>query len=188
MEFTPIEDYGVIGNLETCPLVGRDGSIDWCCFPHIESSSVFASILDDKGGGHFAVQPATDFESEQAYVTRTNVLRTEFRTDLGTLELTDFMPVSTKVLSGHTPSAIYRKATCTEGTIEVDVGFAPRFDYERAGTTVEGTSEGVLARGNGEQLYLWSPVSFETSEGETEHATASVSLGTDETVWFVLQY
>ena len=188
MAFTPIEDYGVIGNLETCPLVGRDGSIDWCCFPHIESSSVFASILDDEGGGHFAVQPATGFESEQAYVTRTNVLQTEFRTDSGTLELTDFMPVSTKVLSGHTPSAIYRKATCTEGTIEVDVEFAPRFDYERAGTTVEGTSEGVLARGNGEQLYLWSPASFETSEGETEHATASVSLGTDETVWFVLQY
>lgn len=188
MGFTPIEDYGVIGNLETCPLVGRDGSIDWCCFPHIESSSVFASILDDEGGGHFAVQPATDFESEQAYVTRTNVLQTEFRTDSGTLELTDFMPVSTKVLSGHTPSAIYRKATCTEGTIEVDVEFAPRFDYERAGTTVEGTSEGVLARGNGEQLYLWSPALFETSEGETEHATASVSLGTDETVWFVLQY
>jgi GH15 family glucan-1,4-alpha-glucosidase len=188
MGFTPIEDYGVIGNLETCPLVGRDGSIDWCCFPHIESSSVFASILDDEGGGHFAVQPATDFESEQAYVSRTNVLQTEFRTDSGTLELTDFMPVSTKVLSGHTPSAIYRKAACTEGTIEVDVEFAPRFDYERAGTTVEGTSEGVLARGNGEQLYLWSPASFETSEGETEHATASVSLGTDETVWFVLQY
>jgi GH15 family glucan-1,4-alpha-glucosidase len=188
MGFTPIEDYGVIGNLETCPLIGRDGSIDWCCFPHIESSSVFASILDDEGGGHFAVQPATDFESEQAYVTQTNVLQTEFRTDSGTLELTDFMPVSTKVLSGHTPSAIYRKATCTEGTIEVDVGFAPRFDYERAGTTVEETSEGVLARGNGEQLYLWSPVSFETSEGETEHATASVSLGTDETVWLVLQY
>ena len=93
MGFTPIEDYGVIGNLETCPLIGRDGSIDWCCFPHIESSSVFASLLDDDGGGHFAIQPSGEFESEQEYVTRTNVLRTTFETDSGTMVLTDFMPV-----------------------------------------------------------------------------------------------
>jgi len=47
MGYKLLEDYGVIGNLETCPLVGADGSIDWCCFPHVESSSVFAALLDD---------------------------------------------------------------------------------------------------------------------------------------------
>ena len=51
MEYKPIEDYGVIGNLETVALVGRDGAIDWCCFPHVESASIFARILDTDRGG-----------------------------------------------------------------------------------------------------------------------------------------
>lgn len=79
---TLIENHGIIGNLETCPLVDHDGSIDWCCFPHIESTSVFASILDEKEGGWFSIQPTDDFESEQEYIERTNVLRTRFSTIL----------------------------------------------------------------------------------------------------------
>lgn len=188
MEFTPIEQYGVIGNLETCPLVGCDGSIDWCCFPHIESSSAFAALLDDEDGGHFVIQPAGGFESEQEYIDRTNVLQTHFQTDSGALTLTDAMPMSTPVLSGHASSAIYRKATCTDGTVDLDVTFEPHFDYARATTTVEQTDDGVVARGNGEQLYLWSQVSFQASEGTHERANGAVSLGTDETLWFVLQY
>ena len=188
MGFTPIEDYGVIGNLETCPLVGRDGSIDWCCFPHIESSSVFAGILDEEGGGHFAIRPSGAFESSQEYVTRTNVLRTTFETDAGTMVLTDFMPMVGGTELSHTTSAIYRKVVCTEGEVEFDAEFEPRFDYDRVGTTIERTHEGVLARGNGEQLYLWSPATFDSTEGGEERAEATERLGTDETMWFVLQY
>jgi GH15 family glucan-1,4-alpha-glucosidase len=61
MGYKPLEGYGIIGNLETCPLVGRDGSIDWCCFPQLESSSVFAALLDDETGGRFAIQPTPEF-------------------------------------------------------------------------------------------------------------------------------
>ena len=57
MDFLPIGDYGIVGNLETCALVGRDGSVDWWCLPHIESPSVFASILDPEVGGEFTIQP-----------------------------------------------------------------------------------------------------------------------------------
>jgi GH15 family glucan-1,4-alpha-glucosidase len=184
-----IEDYGIIGNLETCPLVGRDGSIDWCCFPHIESSSVFAAILDNKEGGWFTVQPTEDFESEQEYVERTNVLRTLFSTNSGTVTLTDFMPVINAVLSGSTPNSIYRQVTCTEGTVEIDLEFVPRFNYARTTTTVEHAKNGILARGNGEQLFLSTPseASFEVGES-VEAATDTFTLGTDETAWFVLQY
>jgi GH15 family glucan-1,4-alpha-glucosidase len=91
--YKPIADYGVIGNLETCALVGRDGSIDWCPLPTLESSSLFAAILDSEAGGFFSIMPAEPYEATQRYADRTNVLQTTFETDSGTIRATDFMPI-----------------------------------------------------------------------------------------------
>lgn len=60
MPYQPIEDYGVVGNLRTTALAGKNGSIDWFCFPHFDSPSVFGAILDDRRGGYFQIAPTID--------------------------------------------------------------------------------------------------------------------------------
>ncbi|WP_435077008.1 glycoside hydrolase family 15 protein [Halococcus sp. AFM35] len=186
MDFLPIGDYGVVGNLETCALVGRDGTVDWWCLPHIESPSVFAGILDPAVGGQFTLQPTGRFESEQEYVERTNVLETHFETEGGTATLTDFMPVIGEQQTLDVPEhALYRRVECEAGTVEMDVNFAPRFDYARAETAVEAVDGGVLASATDEELFCQTPVAL-----DVEDATATGTLGLDEgdAVWFICQY
>ena len=55
MSYQPIENYGIIGNMRTVGLVGMNGSIDWCCYPHFDSPSIFGAILDDNQGGRFQI-------------------------------------------------------------------------------------------------------------------------------------
>ena len=202
-EFTPLRDYGVIGNLETCALISREGSIDWCCLPYIDSPSVFARILDPEKGGHFSIHPTGSFESEQAYLDRTNVLETTFRTDTGTATVTDFMPVVEEAtVEQPRLRALYRKVTCTEGSVEMQVEFSPRFDYARSETTVDAISEGVVATNDSRQATLVSPIELDVNDGllrdeggedstegaggGTAHAEFSLSEGDER--WFVLRY
>lgn len=79
MPYRPIEDYAVIGNMRTVALVGTDGSIDWLCFPHFDSPSVFGALLDDAKGGRFKISPHEDGKrTKQFYWPETNVLITRF--------------------------------------------------------------------------------------------------------------
>ena len=69
--------------MRTAALVGKDGSIDWCCLPHFDSPSVFAKILDDRKGGFFSLAPAEECQVKQMYLPNTNVLVTRFFSDRG---------------------------------------------------------------------------------------------------------
>lgn len=75
MAYLPIEDYGLIGDMHTAALVGKNGSIDWLCLPHFNSPSVFAAILDDQKGGFFRIYPETaEVTEKQTYWPDTNIL------------------------------------------------------------------------------------------------------------------
>ena len=185
-DYKPLSEYGLIGNLETCALVGSDGSIDWCCLPHLNSSSVFAALLDVDRGGQFSIQPAGDFEAEQAYMERTNVLQTTFHTDSGVATVTDFMPLTEGAADGQPKvRGLYRKVTCTEGTVDLAVTFAPAFDYARSETRIESIRDGLVATGEARRISLSSPVEFTVEESE---ASASFTLGEYDSEWFVLEY
>jgi alpha,alpha-trehalase len=182
--YKDLEAYGLIGNLETCALVGNDGSIDWLCFPYLESASVFAALLDAERGGFFRVRPAAGYAAAQAYVDRTNVLRTTFTTLSGSAVLTDFMPVSGKA-AGPSARAVYRKLECLHGTVELAVEFRPRPDYARARAVLQERDRSVSVAWGGESLRLSSTAPFACGE---DRASATVRLRAGDSLWFVLQY
>lgn len=132
--YLPISCYGVIGNLRTAALVGRNGSIDWCCFPHFDSPSAFGAILDTRVGGRFQVSPSGAPWGDQEYILETNVLRTRFVTEQGELEITDLMPLWKDLTYGDeciAPPEIHRLLVCNEGECDVELEWSPRFDYGR---------------------------------------------------------
>jgi GH15 family glucan-1,4-alpha-glucosidase len=155
--YTPIEDYGAIGNLRTVALVSRKGSIDWCCFPQLDSGSVFAAILDHSRGGRFSVAPVNGpSRGDQQYVAGTNVLETWWQTDSARLSVTDFMPLRGSIVgTGDLPTAprIYRVLSC-DGSCEVDVEWVPRLDYARASTRMELRDGSCVAHAGDERLTL----------------------------------
>ena len=93
MAYLPIDQYGVIGDLHTAALVGRNGSIDWLCLPRFDSPSLFGAILDDQKGGRFKISATGEATTRQMYVPDTNVLITRFVTADGVAEIYDCMPI-----------------------------------------------------------------------------------------------
>lgn len=184
MAYKPIEDYGMIGDLRTIALVGIDGSIDFMCFPHFDSPTIFGAMLDEKKGGRFAIAPAVDgVRQKQMYLPDTNVLITRFLSDSGVGEVTDFMPTD----QPHHTHAIVRRVTCVKGPLKFRLECSPRFDYARGSHTVKAVSPREMifaAKGGGSQLRLRTPVDL-TIKGQD--VTGEFELQTEETIDFVLE-
>src|SRR5918994_4867725 len=89
----PIADYAIIGDCRSAALISREGSIDWLCWPRFDSPSLFGALLDPQAG-HWRIAPTAPFKAERRYLGETNVLETRFKTDAGSLLLTDLLPVA----------------------------------------------------------------------------------------------
>lgn len=121
-----IEDYALIGDCETAALVGKDGSIDWLCWPDFSSPACFASLLGSPSNGRWLVKPrGLVSHITRRYRRHTLVLETAFHTETGVLLLTDFMPIR------ETHSDIVRIAQCVGGSVSVEMELSLRFDYGR---------------------------------------------------------
>lgn len=128
--YLPIEDHGLIGDLSSAALVGRDGSIPWLCLPRFDSPPVFCALLDRERGGSFTVAPEGITGSRQYYVENSGVLVTEMQCDTGTVRLTDAMTLRAGAdLTEGTPaerSELLRCVTVIAGTVKLVVQCDPR--------------------------------------------------------------
>jgi len=167
----PIEDYALIGDLHTAALVGKNGSIDWLCFPRFDSGACFAALLGDERHGHFQIAP----QAEGARVTRrylpdSLVLETEFETDTGVARVIDFMPPRTRAAD------LVRIVVGVSGSVPMRALCCVRFDY---GSVVPWTLPGRSARrivAGPNCIELRTPVPLLLCEGSL-HANFEVHAG-----------
>ena len=137
MEYQAIENYAAIGNMLSLALVGKEGSIDYLCYPDFDSPTVFAALLDADKGGYFCIRPQLDGRNtKQLYLPDSNILLTRFLSDDGIAELADFMPVTEKDDDAAACHQIVRVVHVIHGEIKFLMGCFPRFDYARAEHTV----------------------------------------------------
>lgn len=184
MGYQPIEDYGIIGDMHTAALVGKDGSIDWFCFPNFDSPSVFAAILDDKKGGRFKISAKENgMTHRQFYWPETNVLITRFLSRDGVGEIADFMPVGT-LANGHGHHQVVRRVNVVRGTMRFHMECTPAFNYARDKHKIKMISNGVCFFS--EKLSLGLATSVPVKENGTG-VTADFVLHEGKSATFVLQ-
>lgn len=167
MGYQPIENYGIIGDLNTVALVGLNGSIDFMCFPEFDSPSIFAALLDDAKGGRFRIVPKFGkMKTRQMYLPDTNVLLTRFLSSEGVGEIMDFMPVQSK----YGGNSLVRRVTNIRGNVEYQMCCMPRLNYGRDQHRIEFVSPNeVLITGTGEHniaLKLISSVPLRELSGD----------------------
>ncbi len=119
-----IEDYALIGDLQTAALVGRNGSIDWLCFPRFDSGACFAGLLGDERNGRWLLAPDCAVERvERRYRDRSLVHELDFHTEHGVVRVTDFMPPR-----GDDPDVV-RIVEGLDGDVPMRMELVIRFDY-----------------------------------------------------------
>jgi GH15 family glucan-1,4-alpha-glucosidase len=179
-DYLPIEDYGIIGNLQTIALVSLYGSIDYMCFPRFDSPSVFCKLLDEKKGGFFSITPQMeDIVTKQLYLPDTNVLVSRFFSDDGIAEIIDYMPVEEN-------GAIVRRVSTIRGRASYTLTCAPRFNYASSRHTIQKKGSGILftpEKSHSPALFLQSEIELNVNE---DNAVASFTLKEDEVACFVL--
>ncbi|WP_407117734.1 glycoside hydrolase family 15 protein [Bradyrhizobium sp. LMG 9283] len=175
-----IEDYALIGDCETAALVGRNGSIDWLCWPAFDSDACFAAILGTHKNGRWLIAP-----SEQAtrisrrYLGNTLVLETRFETSSGTVALIDFMPPRGKA------SDIVRLVRGVSGTVKMRMELVIRFGFGVDIPWVRRIDHSLMAIAGQDMIVLRTPVE---PRGENLTTVSDFEVTAGATIPFVLTY
>jgi GH15 family glucan-1,4-alpha-glucosidase len=151
VDYLPIGEHALIGDMHSAALVGSNGTIDWWCPDRFDAPSVFASLLDHRRGGSWSLAPTGhDWTSRQLYLPDSAVLLTRFSSDHGVAEIEDFMPVDG--IDGL--RGLIRRVHCVRGRMPMVSAFEPRPDYGRATYDMELIDTGARCTGAGPALTL----------------------------------
>ncbi len=184
--YLPIEDYALIGDLHTVALVGKNGSIDWCCLPRFDAPSVFGALLDAGKGGFFRIAPtdSSGVKNQQIYLPQTNILLTRFLSSGGVGEITDFMPIKPVGTAKHEHHLI-RSVSVIHGSLSFTLTCRPAFNYARDGHEVHLSQQGVLFQSEHFHLALASPINLEPDGQGGVQTTFTLHKG--QSAHFVLE-
>ncbi len=123
-------NYGIIGNCRSAALISEKGSIEWCCLPEFDSSSVFAKLLDKQKGGSFEIQVDEEYEIIQEYIRDTNILVTKFKKGNDYFEVVDFMPrYYNDKRATYSPPDIIRYIKHKSGAPTFRIKYDPKLEY-----------------------------------------------------------
>jgi GH15 family glucan-1,4-alpha-glucosidase len=175
-----IEDYALVGDLQTAALVGRDGSIDWCCFPRFDSGACFAAILGSAEDGRWLLEPAAQtLRSTRRYRHDTLILESVFEVDGGSVRVLDFMPPR-----GHAPD-IVRIVEGLSGEVPMRSELVVRFDFGRIVPWVRHIDDARVAIAGPDALCFRTPAE---TRGEQMKTISEFTVSPGERVPFVLTW
>ena len=179
-----IEDYALVGDLETGALVGRDGSVDWLCLPRFDAAACFAALLGDEEHGRWQIAPTASWTSERRYREGSLVLETDFTTDGGVVRLVDCMP------QGDGRHDLVRVVQGLSGEVEVRLEYRVRLGYGRDVPWVRRMTDtdgdpAVVAVAGPDGLALRGEVELEARGG---HHEAVFTVREGETLRFALTW
>jgi GH15 family glucan-1,4-alpha-glucosidase len=175
-----IEDYALIGDLQTAALVSRIGSIDWCCFPRFDSGACFAALLGETDHGRWSLAPTAPIEqSTRRYRHDTLILESVHETADGVVRVIDFMPPR-----GDAPD-IVRIVEGLQGTVEICSELAIRFDYGQIVPWVRRVDGARVAVAGPDALCFRTPADV---HGEQMTTVARFTVGAGDRIPFVLTW
>ncbi len=179
-----IEDYAIVGDMQSVALICTDGSVDWLCLPRFDSEACFAALLGTHEHGQWRIAP--DAASGTATATRryagdTLILETDWETSDGAVRVCDFMPPR----ADDDPPVLVRIVTGLRGTVDMNVTLRVRFGYGSIVPWLLQTDGGIKATAGPDAIWLRTPVRM-TGHGLAHTATFGVAEG--ESVPFVLTY
>ncbi|MCW5770117.1 MAG: glycoside hydrolase family 15 protein [Rhodospirillaceae bacterium] len=183
----PIEDYGFIGNMVSCALVGRDGSIDWLCLPRFDSDACFAALLGTPENGRWQIAPRGDpprggaRRTTRRYLPGTAILETRFETETGIATVTDFMPFT----DDERMVDLIRIVRGEKGRVEFEMELALRFGYGFTVPWLRRRDYGFRAIAGPDAVDLATPAPL---RGENLTTTSRFAVAEGESVPFTLAY
>ena len=190
MTTTPIADYALLSDRHSAALVSRGGSIDWLCFPRFDSPSTFGRLLGENAG-HWSFGAANSTEVTRRYLDRTMVLETTLRTSTGAVTITDALAMGAgnrgHELGKGAPHVLLRRATCTEGQVDLSLEFVPRPEYGLNHPSLDAVDGGVAVSGSGDALVLSTSVAL-TLDQDRAAASGRFQLSQGESMGFALHH